>query len=363
MSTRTKIVLALVVVLVVMIGSAMLFSVPLPHIQLPPEPIGILIPGVLPLTNTMLSTLVADVIIIVLALLMRRKMSEVPHGIQNVLEAIYEFWEGMSHQMIGVERTKQYLPLVMGMFLFIVIANWIELIPGWDTIGILCESGTCPGEQEGFVNPEIDHTYFEIERIAWLGGLGNAYARAEPGYGHEEEHGEEAEQGEEARGGLFTAVAHAEPASRPSIGPAAAESEDGTEKKVLVPFLRVSASDLNFTIAIALVSFFFIEFVGFRAHGLGYLKKFFTFKGFPLGTFVGLLEFISELARIISFSFRLFGNIFAGQILLFVMPFLVPLLLVIPVYGLELFVGLIQAFVFAILTLAFMGQAAESHDH
>lgn len=82
-----------------------------------------------------------------------------------------------------------------------------------------------------------------------------------------------------------------------------------------------------------------------------------------LNVFVGLLEFVSELSRIVSFAFRLFGNIFAGQTLLFVMPFLIPLFLVLPIYGLELFVGMIQGFVFAILTLAFMSQAVEDHSH
>jgi F-type H+-transporting ATPase subunit a len=116
-------------------------------------------------------------------------------------------------------------------------------------------------------------------------------------------------------------------------------------------------------LALAIIAFLAIEIAGFQALGLRYLSKFFTLKGFPLGTFVGLLEFVSEIARIISFAFRLFGNLFAGQVLLFVMPFLVPLFLVLPIYGLELFVGMIQGFVFAILTLAFMSQAVESHDH
>lgn len=368
MSRRTKIVLGLIGVLIVMIGSAILMPVPLAHIQLPPEPIAV-IAGAMPFTNTMLSTLLADIIIIVLALLMRRKMSEVPHGIQNVFEAVYEFWENMSHQMIGKEKTVTYLPLIFGMFVFILVANWIELLPGWDSVGILCESGTCPGEPEGLTVEGIEHTYFKVNYVSWLGGIGNAYERAEKKNEHEEEHGSAGhgegvalgggQGGESSGSGLFTAVAHASPAA--ADVPTGEDAPDAV--KVLVPFLRVSASDLNFTLAIALVSFFFIELVGFRAHGIGYLGKFFTFKGFPMGTFVGLLEFISEIARIISFTFRLFGNIFAGMILLLVIPFLVPLLMVIPVYALELFVGLIQAFVFAVLTLAFMGQAAESHDH
>jgi F-type H+-transporting ATPase subunit a len=83
--------------------------------------------------------------------------------------------------------------------------------------------------------------------------------------------------------------------------------------------------------------------------------------------FVGLLELVSEFAKIVSFTFRLFGNIFAGAVLLFVMSFLVPFFVPLPFYGLELFVGFMQAFVFAILTLIFMVMAtvshAPGHDH
>jgi F-type H+-transporting ATPase subunit a len=78
--------------------------------------------------------------------------------------------------------------------------------------------------------------------------------------------------------------------------------------------------------------------------------------------FVGLLEFASELIRMVSFTFRLFGNVFAGEVLLLMMSFLVPFVLVVVFYGLELFVGLIQAFVFAMLTLVFAQMAVTSHD-
>ena len=78
--------------------------------------------------------------------------------------------------------------------------------------------------------------------------------------------------------------------------------------------------------------------------------------------FVGILEGISEVARVISFTFRLFGNIFAGEVLLFAMAFLVPLVGLVPFLGLELFVGLIQAFIFSMLTLVFATTATVGHD-
>jgi F-type H+-transporting ATPase subunit a len=77
---------------------------------------------------------------------------------------------------------------------------------------------------------------------------------------------------------------------------------------------------------------------------------------------VGILELISEFAKVVSFSFRLFGNVFAGEVLLAVLAFLIPYFLPIPFYGLELFVALVQAYVFAMLTLTFIKLATVSHD-
>ena len=173
------------------------------------------------------------------------------------------------------------------------------------------------------------------------------------------------EAGAPAEGESAEAAGHEGASGAEPHGPDPVESGKGA----FVPYLRAGATDLNFTLALAIIAFLAIEIAGFSKLGLGYLKKFFNFdfshgvgQGF-LNVFVGLLEFVSELSRIVSFAFRLFGNIFAGQTLLFVMPFLIPLFLVLPIYGLELFVGMIQGFVFAILTLAFMSQAVEDHSH
>lgn len=137
---------------------------------------------------------------------------------------------------------------------------------------------------------------------------------------------------------------------------------------VVLPFVRVASTDLNMTIALSLIAFVMIQVVGFRALGIGYLTKFFNvstlFKS-PLGGIdlaVGLLELIGDFAKILSFSFRLLGAMFAGAILLFVMSFLVPILPW-PFFILEFFVGLIQAVVFALLTAIFMNLATISHHH
>jgi len=137
----------------------------------------------------------------------------------------------------------------------------------------------------------------------------------------------------------------------------------------IFPLFRAIATDLNLPLAIALWAFIFVQFWGIQT--LGVRTNFGKFIGLgkatvvsgPIGVFVGILEIISEVARIISFTFRLFGNIFAGEIVLFMSAFLVPLLAASVFYGLELFVGFIQAFVFAMLTLVFAVTAVAHGEH
>ncbi len=129
------------------------------------------------------------------------------------------------------------------------------------------------------------------------------------------------------------------------------------ESGAAVPLLRSPASDLNFTLALALIVVTLVNVFGIAASGFwGRLKVFFNLKG-PIDFFVGLLELVSEFAKIISFAFRLFGNIFAGEVLLAIMAFLVPYLAPLPFMFLEVFVGFIQAFIFGMLTLVFVSIA------
>ena len=144
--------------------------------------------------------------------------------------------------------------------------------------------------------------------------------------------------------------------------------EDGFTIKAHL--FRPAGTDLNMPLALALVSFAFVEYWGFRAHNFGYLKKFFAFgdilRGRPSGiisVFVGLLELISELVRIVSFTFRLFGNMTAGEILVVMITFLVPFVATQFVFGLELLVGLIQSVIFAGLTLVFLSVAVSHEEH
>jgi len=127
-------------------------------------------------------------------------------------------------------------------------------------------------------------------------------------------------------------------------------------------FLRSPASDLNFTLAIAITSVIAVNLLGAIKLGLfAHLGKFFNFSN-PVMFFVGILELVSEFAKVVSFSFRLFGNVFAGEVLLTIVAFLVGYIIPLPFMFLELFVGFVQAFVFAMLTLVFLGLHTTSHE-
>ena len=132
-----------------------------------------------------------------------------------------------------------------------------------------------------------------------------------------------------------------------------------------IPLLHPLNADLNSTLALAIISFFVIEFSGILTLGfLKYGSKFVNFNGGAMGFMVGLLEIIGNLARLVSLSFRLFGAIFAGEVLLLVIGTFVPLILPVPLMAFEMFIGLLQAGIFAILTLAFIKiSISEPHGH
>lgn len=131
----------------------------------------------------------------------------------------------------------------------------------------------------------------------------------------------------------------------------------------LVPFLHPANTDLNITIGLSIVAFVCIElsgilFLGFWKYG----GKFINFSS-PLNFLIGIIELFSEIARLISFSFRLFGNIFAGKTLIVIAIFFVPFILPVPLLAFEMFVGFIQAFIFAVLTLFFIKLAIAEPEH
>ena len=149
----------------------------------------------------------------------------------------------------------------------------------------------------------------------------------------------------------------------PGTGSVGFYEEHGGEQ-TFVPLLRSANSDLNTTFALALISVVAIQWYGIRKLGfLKHISKFLVFTKGPIQFFVGILELIGEFAKVLSFSFRLFGNIFAGEVLLIIIMTLVPVIAPFPFIMLEFFVGFIQALVFAMLTLIFLKIATEQVEH
>lgn len=132
-------------------------------------------------------------------------------------------------------------------------------------------------------------------------------------------------------------------------------------EEVMAPFFRGGSADLNTTFALGIIAVASIQYYGVKFLGFGdYIKKFITFKD-PISSALGFLEIISEISRVLSFSFRLFGNVFAGEVLLVIIAFLVPIVVSFPFLLMEIFVGMVQALVFAMLTGVFLRIAITKH--
>ena len=283
------------------------------------------------ITNSMLMALLTTLVLFVLSLLATRNMQVVPRGFQNFTELVVD---GMYNTFGSVDRKyiARFWPLVGGIFFYVLFSNWLALLPGVLSFGYEIDEATLHGgEEHAQVVPANNALAFAGESSQLTPN--EMVVAQEP----VQQEGEHAAEGEGA----------------------AAEGDHS----VIVPFFRSPSADLNNTLMLGLIAFLFIEFWGFKELGLGYLSKFFPWRDGPIGIFAGVLEFISEFVRIISFAFRLFGNVFAGEVIILVMLFLFPLL-PLPFLGLETFVGFIQAFVFAILVMAFASLATQAHgDH
>lgn len=297
MSSRNRNIAIAIGVIVVMIASKLLLPLPkIPNISLAPEAIAHF--GNFPFTNSLLMTLVVDILLIGLAVAGVGRMKAVPRGLQNVVELavelLYRLGESIDRRMVS-----RFFTLSATVFFFVFFANIFALFPGVGSIGV------CSTHEAALVN----HV---------------------PGEVHV-----------------------ADPTS--NAGTTCGEGQ------ILVPLLRAPSADLNMTLAFALIVFVATEYFGFRELGFSYLGKFFNFREGPIGFIVGIVELISEFVRIVSFMFRLFGNIFAGEVVLLVMAFLVPWLLPSVFYGYEIFVAFIQAFIFSILAMVFISLAVERH--
>jgi F-type H+-transporting ATPase subunit a len=309
LSQRTRNIAIIVGVVALMVLSRFLFGLPdIPEISLAPEVIARPF-GFFPFTNSLLLTLIVDVVLIGLVIFGMRRRAEVPRGLQNVLEYAVELIHGLG-ESIDRRNIARFFTLAASIFFFVFLSNFLALVPGVGSIG------RCLTHEAAVVNPEPEE--------------------------------EEAASEESTTGG------------RP-LDTCYGQTDEEGHKLYLIPLLRAPSADLNMTLGLALIVFVATQYHGFKALGPGYLGKFFNFKGGLMGLFVGLIEFISEFVRIVSFMFRLFGNIFAGEVVLLVMAFLIPWLLPSVFYAYEMFVAFIQAFIFAILTMVFISLATEHH--
>lgn len=292
--------------------------------------------GNLVITNSMFTSMVVSAILITFALITHSqlKKTDKPTGLQNFAEFIIEALHGLVHGVTGdLKKTRLFFPVIASFFLWILLNNWLGLVPGVGTIRMIEKSET----ETIQIAPETTEEHSGI--------VENVHA-SEPIITDEHAETNEATTTEEV---APTAETEHAVASEESHGPK------------YIPILRPGTADLNTTMALAIISILITQVFGVMYLHLGYFKKFFNFSN-PIMTFVGLLEIVSEFAKIISFAFRLFGNIFAGEVLLVVMAFLLPVIVPMPFYGLELFVGFIQALVFSMLSLVFFNMATQSHD-
>ncbi len=231
--------------------------------------------GGFPVTNTLFLSFVVVIVFVVFGFTFRNKIKVFPGKFQSFFEWIMEEITNLMESVLGNRAlAEQYLPLVASIFFFVLISNWLGLLPGLSSMGL-------------------------------------------------------------------------------------------REGGIIVPFFRSPASDLNFTLALAIVSVVATNIIAVKSLGIKlHLKRFFNLKN-PITFFVGILEVISEFAKIISFSFRLFGNVFAGEVLLITIGALIPYFVPMPFLIMELFVGFIQAFIFAMLTIVFIAAATaleEGHE-
>ena len=387
----------------------------LPVIVLPPEPYLEGWPSdSFNWTNTLTAIVLADILILIAVGLGWRASKgwtkQVPGRFQSFLELIGGFIYGQAKGSAG-KNARLLVPLVGTIFVFLLVVNWMKLLPGVESVGVM----HCAGHS----NPEIGITvsagHPRIGNRLWVDEpLFAGYDADEDDYHacHEFQDGHVAKPSDEA---LTVAAAHLREEEEALLEELDAQVEagtlteaqkteqvdtlrlevveelyphaavpldaDGLEKgivpylHVVTPYVRGGSTDLNLTFGLAIVSVIAMQVFGYIGLGPNYFQKFVNLNALgnagkkPMGLMdfgVGLFEIISEFAKIISLSFRLFGNMFAGGILLAVMSFLVAFLLPGVFVGLEIIIMTIQAYVFAVLTLLFSSQAMEGHhgdDH
>jgi len=312
---------------------------PTPAIAIKPETIYSF--GKVNVTNTIITSWIVVLVMIAIVYVGTRRRDLVPSGFQNLFEAALEAFYNLVVSVAGEKNGRRFFPVVATIFFFVLASNWLSLLPVFNVIGLAKE------EEHGFVMEQAD---VGPVPVSWVGlsGPGNL-----SGDTIDEDDPDAHERLEEER-------------------------DKGNLVGELVPLFRGPNTDLNTPLALAIVSAIAVESWGVASLGIGYGRKFFNFGGIFRGlrrlnpgllftgvidAFVGFLELVSETVRLISFTFRLFGNMFAGEVVILMSTFLTPLVVGVAVYGLELFVGIIQAFIFAMLTLVFGLMAVTYGEH
>ena len=283
----------------------------LPEIKLAPDVIIPLFPDGTGITNTLLCTWISIIVLVLLFYFGTRRRDMIPSGMQNFMEWGIESLLGLVEGVTGKEKAKKFFPLVATFFLFIAVSNLLDIFPGVDTVGAI----NGPGIQA--LHPSCQPFLGFLPQCHPVGPF------------------------------LFGAISNQ-----------------------VIPWIRPATTDLNLTFSMALVSVVVTQVFGFYTLGWKvHLSKYFNFRalfkfnftGF-IEFFVGILELVTELVRLLSFSFRLFGNIFAGSAVLAVFAFVLPLFADIAFIPLEIFVAFVQALIFSLLTLVFLEIATSSHE-
>ncbi|MCS7260439.1 MAG: F0F1 ATP synthase subunit A [Anaerolineae bacterium] len=345
MPRKLKILLAVLGAIVLMILGNMFLRFHLPPVTVKAEPLPGFVIGGVRITNSLVTALLVDIILVVLAILATRRMQLVPSGLQNFMEFIVETLYNLTHSIAGSKWAPRFFAIVATIFFYVLVSNWFGLLPGLAAVGF-CESHA---EVAVLHQPTIWDRVHERTTARLAAPL-------------------PAKEGEKGAHGV-----HVYWGCQPG--------------EIIVPLFRSPSTDLSSNLALALVSVGMTQVFGVMALGARYFTKFFNISGIlrafkpdasgqrrgcagMLGTFlfgcieffVSILEAVTEVAKLLSFSFRLFGNIFAGEVMLLVLASLMPLVLTLPFIGLEVFVGLIQAFIFYVLTLAFFTIATVTHE-
>lgn len=272
--------------------------------------------GPLPITNTLLHTLVVDGVLIGVSLYVSKNLKAVPRSVQALIEPVIDAMYSLTESIASNKKaTERIFPYVMTFFLFIFTANFTGLLPGVGTIG--------------FFGKAESHSSIVNKTLA-----------SEPS--HEN-------ISPEKKGDT--------PSDHSVVG--AAPGKHVSEAS-FIPLLRGATSDINVTLSLALISVIATHVLSIQLTGIkDYLGRYFSIN--PVNLYVGLLELVAELTKVISLSFRLFGNIFAGEVALHTISTLVAFVAPLPFLLLESIVSIVQALVFSVLTLVFMAVLTTPH--